>query len=194
MNYSATILIVLGAGALVVGIRGSYKSIWAKLTGGNPDVGGFASGNFTPGFASGNFASSLNTGSTSTYQQLAAADAQSVGLNPLIFVRQIQQESGFNPNARSSAGALGIAQFMPATAAGLGVNPLDPRASLQAAARYMASLVSQFGGSQEEALAAYNAGPGAVQNALASGDNWLAQLPVETQNYVNSIMGSGMQV
>src|SRR5215831_13304043 len=68
-------------------------------------------------------------------QAYARQAARNAGIDPDIFVSQIQAESGFNPTARSGAGALGIAQFMPGTAAGLGVDPSDPYASLDAAAR-----------------------------------------------------------
>jgi len=134
------------------------------------------------------------TGSTGGSHQhfvtLATQDALNVGLSPNVFVRQINQESSFNPSAVSSAGALGIAQFEPGTAASLGVNPWDPVQSLQGASRLMASYVRQFGGDIAKALAAYNAGPGAVQRAvMLGGTNWRAFLPAETQNYIRVILG-----
>src|SRR5439155_27143456 len=82
-----------------------------------------------------------STGTTLTRQQfvtLARQDASNAGISPDIFVRQINQESGFNPSAVSPAGAIGIAQFEPSTAAALGINPWDPVQSLQGAARLMA--------------------------------------------------------
>jgi soluble lytic murein transglycosylase-like protein len=124
------------------------------------------------------------------YVSMARQAAIDAGISPDAFVRQIQQESGFNPNAGSPAGAEGIAQFMPATAASMGVNPYDPSSALPGAARMMAGLAAQFGGDYAKALAAYNAGPGAVQAAMAQGGgNWLAYMPAETQNYVAIIMG-----
>ena len=134
------------------------------------------------------------TGSTGGSHQhfvtLATQGALNVGLSPNVFVRQINQESSFNPSAVSSAGALGIAQFEPGTAASLGVNPWDPVQSLQGASRLMASYVRQFGGDIAKALAAYNAGPGAVQRAvMLGGTNWRAFLPAETQNYIRVILG-----
>lgn len=125
-----------------------------------------------------------------SYMDIARQAAINAGINPDAFVRQIQQESGFNPGAVSPAGAVGIAQFMPATAASMGVNPHDPVQALNGAARLMANLSSQFGGDYAKALAAYNAGPGTVQSAVArGGGNWLGFTPSETQNYVHSIMG-----
>ena len=124
------------------------------------------------------------------YVDMARQAALNAGINPDSFQRQIQQESGFNPNAGSPAGAVGIAQFMPGTAASMGVNPYDPSSALPGAARLMAGLASQFGGDYAKALAAYNAGPGAVQSAVAQGgSNWLAFMPAETQSYVAIIMG-----
>ena len=113
------------------------------------------------------------------YRSEARKAAEAHGLRPEIFLAQIQQESGFNPHARSPAGALGIAQIMPATAKGWGVNPLNPRAALNAAARNMAKYVDQFG-NYEDALRAYNAGPGNVKASHGFS---------ETNNYVKTILG-----
>jgi hypothetical protein len=75
---------------------------------------------------------------------------------------QINMESGWNPNARSPAGALGIAQFMPGTARSYGVNPLDPASAIPGMARMMANEYHSFGNNWLKALAAYNAGPGNI--------------------------------
>lgn len=125
------------------------------------------------------------------YRSIAVQAANSVGIDPNIFVAQIQQESGFNPNAKSPAGAEGIAQFMPGTAAGLGVNPWDPTSSLYAAARLDKRNLSAYGGDWPKALAAYNAGGGAVNGWISKwGSNWLSHAFAETQNYVKSIMAN----
>lgn len=132
----------------------------------------------------------VTTSTYSNYVGTARQAALNAGINPDLFVRQIQKESSFNPYAVSPAGAVGIAQFIPSTAYSLGVNPYDPVQSLYGAARFMASLSRQFGGNYAKALAAYNAGPGSVQYAVSrGGGNWLAYLPYETQQYVYSIMG-----
>jgi hypothetical protein len=112
-------------------------------------------------------------------RQLARAKARKYGLDPDVFERQIQQESGFNPRARSPAGAQGVAQIMPATARGWKVDPMDPKAALDAAARNMAGYVKRYGG-YENALRAYNAGPGAIQKSRGYS---------ETNNYVKTILG-----
>lgn len=129
-------------------------------------------------------------GSHQYYVNLARQDALNVGFSPDVFVRQINQESGFNPSAVSPAGAIGIAQFMPATAASLGVNPWNPVQSLQGASRLMANYTQQYGRDVAKALAAYNAGPGTVQRAVSlGGAGWRAFLPAETQNYIRVILG-----
>lgn len=121
---------------------------------------------------------------------LAEQDATDAGISPTYFVRQINLESGFNPNAVSPGGAEGIAQFEPATAAGLGIDPFNPTQALKAAAQMMARYSNQYGG-YDKALAAYNAGPATLQRAENScGANWLSCMPPETQHYVSTIIGS----
>jgi Transglycosylase SLT domain len=128
--------------------------------------------------------------STSAYVAIAQQDAVANGISPTYFVRQIQIESGFNANAYSPAGAVGIAQFLPSTAAGLGINPYDPISALAGAARYMANYAKQYNGNYAMALAAYNAGSGTVQYAVAAGGaNWMNFLPAETRQYIYNIMG-----
>jgi soluble lytic murein transglycosylase-like protein len=95
----------------------------------------------------------------------------------------VQQESGWNSNAVSVKGALGLAQLMPATARSLGVDPHDINQNLDGGARYLRRQYETFG-TWQLALAAYNAGPGAVQQ--------YGGIPPyrETQNYVRVIWGS----
>ena len=109
----------------------------------------------------------------------AAADN---GIDPRLLAAVVWSESAFNPGAVSRAGALGLAQLMPGTAAGLGVDPSDPVQNLDGGARYLRQQLDRFG-TVELALAAYNAGPGRVANA---GD----QIPqiAETQAYVRVVM------
>jgi len=102
------------------------------------------------------------------------------------FIRLLYQESSFRPAAISSAGALGIAQFMPETAADRGLdNPFDPVQAIPASARLLRDLYRKFG-NLGLAAAAYNAGPRRIED-------WLARkspLPQETQDYVNLITGA----
>ena len=124
------------------------------------------------------------------YRSIARQKAAKYGLLPDVFERQINQESGFRPGAVSSAGARGIAQIMPDTARGWGVNPDDPIAALDAAAKNMAAFVRTHGGmstrdpykvrsAYEKGLQAYNAGPASVGRYM----------PAETKNYIKAIIG-----
>ncbi len=113
----------------------------------------------------------------STIERAAAAN----GIPPSLLAALISEESGFNPNAVSPAGARGIAQFMPSTAKGLGIDSADPTQAIQGAARLIASYVTSLG-SYANALAAYNAGSAAV--AKYSG---IPPYP-ETQAYVKNIL------
>jgi soluble lytic murein transglycosylase-like protein len=116
------------------------------------------------------------------YAPMAAAAARKYGIPEDLFKRLVQQESNWNPKARSHAGALGLAQLMPATARKLGVNPRDPKQNLEGGARYLSQQYAKFK-SWRLALAAYNAGPGAVQKY-----NGVPPYK-ETRNYVKVILG-----
>ncbi|HEY7299811.1 MAG TPA: lytic transglycosylase domain-containing protein [Xanthobacteraceae bacterium] len=113
------------------------------------------------------------------------ASAQANGLPVAFFSNLIWQESRFHPDAVSRAGALGIAQFMPKTAAAVGLDdPLDPAQALPASARLLANLNHEFG-NLGLAAAAYNAGGKRVTDWLSKGTT----LPKETRNYVLTITG-----
>lgn len=122
--------------------------------------------------------------STALLRQLAMRDAKKWGVNPQVFVRQINQESGFDTNARSPAGAEGIAQFMPGTAADYHIDPMNPAQALNAAAQYDASELKAFHGDYRQALAAYNAG-------AAHADEWDNPnfAGGQTYRYVRDILG-----
>lgn len=116
------------------------------------------------------------------YRELARSIAIEEGVDPDLFERLVQQESSFNPDARSPVGAIGLAQLMPGTAGDLGVDPTDPEQNLRGGARYLRQQLDRFG-STPLALAAYNAGPGRVSE--------YGGIPPfeETQNYVRRILG-----
>jgi hypothetical protein len=118
------------------------------------------------------------------YRAEAARIAQKYGIDPNLFVRLIEQESGFNPEAKSPAGALGLAQLMPGTALDMGVMRIDPLQNLEGGAKYFRQQLDAFGGDPALALAAYNAGPGNVKK--------YGGIPpfAETQNYVSRILGT----
>jgi soluble lytic murein transglycosylase-like protein len=137
----------------------------------------------TPGSATGAVPTSGSAGST-PYDALISQAAERYGLDPAVLHGLIQQESGFDPNSQSSAGAAGLTQLMPATASSMGVsNPLNPAESIEGGARYLSQLMTQFGGNTTDALAAYNAGPGAVKQ--------YGGVPpyAETQDYVTKVLG-----
>ncbi len=109
------------------------------------------------------------------------------GVDPDFALRIAHQESGINTNVRdSSAGAMGIMQLMPGTAASLGVDPRDPMQNIDGGVRYLKRMLDQFGGDHTLAAAAYNAGPTRMQKVLAG----QAQLPQQTADYIASIARS----
>jgi soluble lytic murein transglycosylase-like protein len=118
------------------------------------------------------------------FKDLIEAAARRNGVDPALLAGLVKQESNFNPNAQSGVGARGLTQLMPSTARGLGVtDPSDPAQSLEAGAKFLGGLLKQFGGDERLALAAYNAGPGAVQK--------YGGIPpyAETQRYVPKVLG-----
>lgn len=123
------------------------------------------------------------TGSISgPYVAMAKRAARRHGIPEDLFLRLVKQESGFNPRAVSHKGAIGLAQLMPGTARSLGVNPKDPAQNLDGGARYLRMQYNKFR-SWRLALAAYNAGPKAVEK-------YKGVPPYkETQGYVKSILG-----
>ncbi|WP_152474710.1 lytic transglycosylase domain-containing protein [Roseovarius sp. THAF9] len=116
------------------------------------------------------------------YLNVAKDSARRHGIPENLFLRLVQQESGWNPRAKSHKGAIGLAQLMPGTANYLGVDPNDPRQNLDGGARYLAEQYRTFK-SWRLALAAYNAGPKAVQKY-----NGIPPYK-ETRNYVKIIYG-----
>ncbi len=102
-------------------------------------------------------------GYRNTYDALIQREADAQGIRPGLVRAVMQVESGFDPRARSAKGAMGLMQLMPATAAQFGVgNVYDPAENTRAGVAYLRQLLDRYGGNEELALAAYNAGPQAV--------------------------------
>ena len=124
-----------------------------------------------------------NSTSRSEINDLIAKYADKNGLDENFVKAVINQESGFNPNATSKCGAMGLMQLMPSTAQGLGVtNAYDAEQNIEGGTKYLKGLLDRFGNDKSLALAAYNAGPNAVKK--------YGGIPpyAETQNYVKSVL------
>jgi soluble lytic murein transglycosylase-like protein len=166
-----------------------------SLIHGRPAGGGVAAAPAAPATGATSFAGQLQaaqaagtggaapTGAPTAYDAQIQAAASKHGVDAALLKGLIRAESNFNPSAKSPAGAQGLTQLMPGTARSLGVtNPLDPAQAIDGGARYLAQQLKTFGGDVQKTLAAYNAGPGAVQR--------YGGVPpyAETQGYVTRVL------
>jgi cell wall-associated NlpC family hydrolase len=160
----------------------SFADQLSQAQGGTPDP--------STDVSTGSAAATLGaTGADATpYDSMIIQAAQANGIDPALLKGLVKQESGFNASAVSGAGAEGLTQLMPSTAAGLGVtDPTDPLQSLMGGAKYLKRALDQFGGNESLALAAYNAGGGAVQRY-----GGIPPYP-ETQAYVPKVLAAAQQ-
>ena len=147
-----------------------------------------AGGQDVPGVASGAAVGSINAPSMvppAEIEQLVSTNAAQWNVDPALVKAIIANESGFNAHATSNVGAQGLMQLMPGTATGLGVtDAYDPAQNVWGGTRYIKGLLDRFGGDVRKAIAAYNAGPGAVEK--------YGGVPpyAETQNYVQNVLAS----
>jgi hypothetical protein len=123
------------------------------------------------------------------YGEIIASMSEAHGVNPLLVRALIQVESGYKPRARSRKGAMGLMQLMPSTARAYNVrNAFEPKANIEAGIKHLKALIDRFDGGVEKALAAYNAGVGAVEKFKG--------VPPyrETRTYVSKILAlAGIQ-
>lgn len=124
------------------------------------------------------------TPSVDELRAYASKRAQEKGIDPALFLGLIDQESNWNAKARSKAGARGLTQLMPGTAKDLGVDPDDPYQNIDGGAEYLSQQLKRYGGDVQKALAAYNAGPGAVDKHGGI-PPW-----TETQEYVPRVLAN----
>ena len=160
--------------------QSSFAAHLASVSGAGPAARTTATGTTGASGAAG-------TGANTPYAAEIDAAAAKYNVDPALLRGLIRQESNFNPNAGSPAGARGLTQLMPGTAAALGVDPSVPAQSIEGGAKYLRQQLDAFGGDVSKALAAYNAGPGAVKR--------YGGVPpyAETQNYVRQVQAYAEQ-
>ncbi|WP_123054516.1 lytic transglycosylase domain-containing protein [Clostridium sp. JN-1] len=135
-----------------------------------------------------NIKSDIKSGNVSIDSAVEKA-SKKYGVDKSLIMAVIKQESDFNPSCTSGAGAEGLMQLMPGTAAELGVsNPYNVDQNVDGGTKYLKSLLDMYGNNKELALAAYNAGPGTLKNRGVTDDSGISRLPYETRDYVTKVM------
>ncbi len=172
-------------GARIASIEQQIAAVTGQATPSTSFASQLADAQSSAGAATGTAATptTLGGGAATQYDAQITVAATKYGIDPALLKGLIRQESNFNASAQSGAGAQGLTQLMPGTASSLGVDPSDPAQAIEGGAKYLKQQLDRFGGDPSKALAAYNAGPGAV--AKYGGVPPYA----ETQNYVQKVLG-----
>jgi soluble lytic murein transglycosylase-like protein len=132
--------------------------------------------------------SDVKSGNTSIDDAVDKA-SKKYGVDKTLIMAVIKQESDFNPNSTSGAGAMGLMQLMPGTARELGVSDAyNVEQNVDGGTKYLKGLLDMYGSTKELALAAYNSGPGTLQNRGVKGTGDISKLPYETRDYVQKVM------
>ncbi|GAA0739549.1 SH3 domain-containing protein [Clostridium oceanicum] len=177
-----------------VNILASYGS-WYKIKYGN--ITGYvyssyikqSSPNQSVNNTSNSRGTSITSGNVSIDEAISNA-SRKYGVDEALIRAVIKQESGFNPRAVSSAGAIGLMQLMPSTASWLGVSdPYNIQQNINGGTKYLMQMLNSHGNNTRLALAAYNAGPGTLRTRGVDTVAEISKLPYETRNYVQKVMG-----
>lgn len=127
--------------------------------------------------------------SNDNIEEIVEKASKKFSIDKDLIMAVIKQESDFNPTVTSTAGAMGLMQLMPDTAKYLGVSdPYDIEQNINGGTKYLRELLDVYGDRKELALAAYNAGPGTLQNRGVKEASQIERLPYETRDYVNKVM------
>lgn len=130
----------------------------------------------------------INSGNMNIDEAVEKA-SRKYGIDKNLIMAVIKQESDFNPNATSGAGAMGLMQLMPGTARELGVsNAYNVQQNVDGGTEYLRELLNMYGNSKEMALAAYNAGSGTLKSRGVNNTSGISRLPYETRDYVQKVM------
>ena len=169
------------------GVQGLLERFLAQLPKSGAPAAEPVSGAEPAGIATGGAAAAQSTtqdGTTGSIDAIIDKASKRYGVESGLIKAVIKAESNFNPRAVSSAGAQGLMQLMPATARGLGVSDsFDPEQNVMAGTRFLKDMLQHYGGNVDEALAAYNWGPGKVDR------NGCDNLPRETRAYLGRVKG-----
>ena len=171
------------------GFQMVLESLMNSMSGADGDLSNLTTGNYE---AVNNLKQEVSTNAKSGNMSVDTAvdnAAKKYNVDRDLIMSVIKQESSFNPNAESSAGAQGLMQLMPGTAKELGVtNSFDVQQNVDGGTKYLKGLLDMYSNSKEMALAAYNAGPNAVKQRGMHNASEVYKMSSETKNYVQKIM------